>query len=326
MPDAASSAPVSRRRFLLGAGAAGALAIGGIAACGGPAGPDDATSSSAPPDTTTTALPGDGIPPVADDRRIVALGEEFLLADLLVLGVRPVASTATLAGQGFVGLEGLEAHGVEALANSETSVEELATFRPDLVIAQEWVFDHVPRATLEAVAEVLVVPLGDLERLRAVAAAFGREDEAERLIDELDEASATAAAELGAVDRRVSVATVYGGPSLAVWVDGPVEVPAALASMGFTLVPGPADVEASNGRAYLSLEQIGLLDAPDLVMLQTGGVEGEQVALDAVTANPLWERLPAVRSDRVVTLDRLGYPGIAGRRRLVDDLASALAR
>lgn len=47
-------------------------------------------------------------------------------------------------------------------------------------------------------------------------------------------------------------------------------------------------------------------------------------ALADIAGLPLWQRLPAVVAGRVVTLDRLGYPGIPGRRRLVDDLTTLL--
>ena len=40
--------------------------------------------------------------------------------------------------------------------------------------------------------------------------------------------------------------------------------------------------------------------------------------------DPLWQQLPAVESGNVHTVDRLGYPGIAGRIRLVGDLVEIL--
>ena len=41
--------------------------------------------------------------------------------------------------------------------------------------------------------------------------------------------------------------------------------------------------------------------------------------------DPLWISLPSVATDQVVRLDRLGYPGIEGRIRLMDELVVALA-
>ena len=81
----------------------------------------------------------------------------------------------------------------------------------------------------------------------------------------------------------------------------------------------------ANGRVYLSLEQLGILDAPTLVLLQSETVQGEQEALDQIEANPLWATLPAVRDDHVIVFDRLGYPGAAGQIRFLGELADRLA-
>jgi ABC-type Fe3+-hydroxamate transport system substrate-binding protein len=80
-----------------------------------------------------------------------------------------------------------------------------------------------------------------------------------------------------------------------------------------------------NGRVHLSLERLDVLDAPMLVLLQSETVEGEQVAMDEITSNPLWSDLPAVRGDNVVVFDRLGYPGAAGQIRFLDDFAALFA-
>ena len=102
-------------------------------------------------------------------------------------------------------------------------------------------------------------------------------------------------------------------------------MPATLLAMGFTLRPGATDVEGEEGgRLYLSNEQLDVLDADTLVALQSDLVAGEPEALEAMADDPLWSGLPAVASGKVVTIDRLGYPGIAGRRRLVDDLVARL--
>ena len=80
-----------------------------------------------------------------------------------------------------------------------------------------------------------------------------------------------------------------------------------------------------NGRVFLSLEQLGILDAPTIVLLQSPTVQGEQTAVDEITANPLWAQLPAVQNDRVVTFDRLGYAGAAGQIRFLGEFAALFA-
>jgi ABC-type Fe3+-hydroxamate transport system substrate-binding protein len=159
-----------------------------------------------------------------------------------------------------------------------------------------------------------------------LGATFDRRSEAEAALADLDEAIAAGAATLNAGGRAVSVATVYPGSTVAAWVDGPIDVPATLLALRFTLRPGATDVEGEEGgRLYLSNEQLDVLDADTLIALQSDLVAGEPEALEAMADDPLWSGLPAVASGKVVTIDRLGYPGIAGRRRLVDDLVARLA-
>jgi iron complex transport system substrate-binding protein len=134
---------------------------------------------------------------------------------------------------------------------------------------------------------------------------------------------ASAAQELDGLE--VSVAAIYSGPSPAAFVAGPWAVPATLLASGATLAPTPEQAAPDdNGRAYLSLEQLDLLSAPQLLLLQSPLVQGEAQAVEDVMASPLWDSLPAVQADGVTELDRLGYPGIEGRIRLVDDLVAAL--
>jgi ABC-type Fe3+-citrate transport system substrate-binding protein len=40
----------------------------------------------------------------------------------------------------------------------------------------------------------------------------------------------------------------------------------------------------------------------------------------------LWKQLPAVEADQVTTLDRLGYPGVAGLIRLYDELGEVVGK
>ena len=258
---------------------------------------------------------------------MLALGEEYLLADLLTLGIRPIASTANVVlDEGFAGLGEFDTEGIEALPSTEPNLERLAGYRADVVVSNTFVADYLGREVLEGLGgELVVVPDDHAERILALGDTFDRRSEAEAALADLDEAIAAGAATLNAGGRAVSVATVYPGSTVAAWVDGPIDVPATLLAMGFTLRPGATDVEGEEGgRLYLSNEQLDVLDADTLVALQSDLVAGEPEALEAIADDPLWSGLPAVASGKVVTIDRLGYPGIAGRRRLVDDLVARL--
>jgi iron complex transport system substrate-binding protein len=296
------------------------LAIVAVTGCGG------GTSSSA--DTTRS---GDARP---DAGRVVALGEERVLADLLALGIRPVASTANVVvDDGFVGLDEFDTSGIEPIPSTDPNIERLAALQADVIVANEFVADYLGRDVLDGLGRVVVVPDGDAKtQIVALGDAFDRRAEAHALVAEHDEAIAegrTALATLPEASRTVSVATIYPGPTVAAWVDGPVDVPATLLALGFVLRPDAAAVAGTEGgntegRAYLFEEQLGLFDAPTIIAMQSDHVEGEADALAAMADSPLWAGLPAVRNDRVITVDRLGYPGIAGQTRLVEDLVQKL--
>lgn len=333
-----------RRRLL----ALGIAALAVLAACGG----DDGAGTTAPSpttapaldttvaaDTTTaggTAAPGataatttaTAMPatsaPAEDDRRMIVLAEEPVLADVLALGFHPIAASATLAEAGFQGLDGYDTAGIEVLPMTTLSLEYVATLEPDVIVTLQFWVDQVGEDALRGLAELVTIPdgLNGRDQLEALGAALGRPEQADELAAELDEATAAAAAAVPD-DCAVSLAAIYSGPSVAAFVDGPWEIPAAVLSTGCRLVPDTSQAEPDrNGRAYLSLEQLGLLDAPTMILLQSDAVDGEQASVEQVQASPLWAQLPAVQAGAVTTLDRLGYPGVAGRIRFLEELTA----
>jgi iron complex transport system substrate-binding protein len=273
----------------------------------------------------TTEVPADPI-------RIAALGEEYLLADLFSLGLgdRVTVSTSTVGDPRALEDLGFDVGDITFYVPQETDVEQLYAEEPDLILAQPYVVDEVGYEILSGIAPTVpVVQTDDWQgNYRELAATFGPqvEAEADAQLADYDEAVASAGDELGAADRTVSVATVYPGPSVVAWAEGPIDVPATLLDMGFTLSPDASDGDTdASGRISLSLEQLGLLDGEDLVLLQTDAVEGEDVAVEDVESEALWQGLPAVESDRVLTVDRLGYPGLPGRLALIGVLETELA-
>jgi iron complex transport system substrate-binding protein len=296
-----------------------------LAGCGGEGGSDEG-------DGTTTSEPpaDDGGESGASEVTVLALGEETVLADLLALDIRPVASSANVVVDGgFVGLDELDTEGIDALVSSDPNIERLAAYEPDVVVTNEFVVGFLGQEVLDGLAdEVVVVPYDPAEQMRAIGEAFGKGEEAEALLERLDTAisdGSEAVAELSEDRRTVSVATIYPGTSVAAWVDGPIDVPDTLLKLGFTLDPASGDVTgAENGRVYLSEEQIGILDAPIIVAMQSEYVDGEAEAVAAMAEDPLWTGLRAVSADQVVTVERLGYPGVAGRIRLVEELLARL--
>lgn len=286
-----------------------------------------------PPATVATATAAPETSSVVDDDSepvIVALGEEFLLADLLALGITPVASTATVASAGFQGLEQFDTSGIEVLSSTERNVERLAAYQADLIVTTEFISDQIGDDVLASMSDVVVVPgnATALDRLRILAERFGATEEADLLEAELAASRARLADTVAAGTEpcEVSLATVYPGPSPAAWTSGVTDIPASVIDAGCELRPGPNTAGADgNGRLFLSLEQLGALDAPLLLLLQSSSVEGEDAAVAELADTPLWSSVPAVAAGRVETLDRLAYPGVAGLIRLNDELVDLLS-
>lgn len=310
-------------------------AVGVVCSVGGLAAPataevDDTIATSTPStdevDATSTA-PLDTVPLSTDAGRVVVLAEEDVLADVLALGIAVQASSATVPDAGFQGMGDLPTAGIELFDYLTISLEEVAAFDADHLIVWQFAADTVGVDQLAGATEHLhVIPTGTsgVDQLRLLGEAFDRTERAEELIARLDE-SLLAASEVVPDDCATSVAAIYAGPSVAAFVEPIWDVPRTIDALGCELVPGPGSMEADgNGRVYLSMEQLGVLEGPQLVLMQTDSVVGESDAVAEIEGGPLWATLPAVAADRVSVVDRLGYAGILGEIRLVDDLAAIL--
>jgi iron complex transport system substrate-binding protein len=302
---------------------------------------ESSATSGPPPVATASATPEPTTPPTsagpkviehvygttevpADPQRIVALSEEFLLADLLAFGVSPIASNSNDTS-GFLGLDPAATEGIEVIPSAEFNLEALAALRPDLILAYPDYIDLVGYDLLDAVAPTVAIGTSESDwrdQLRKTAAVFGLENDAEARIAAID-------AELDDVrsvldGQEMSVASVAPGPFIRAFTDERTQLTEIMAELGVVFVPGGGDTD-DNGRIEVSLEQLGVLSAPVLVLLQSSFVEGVDQALADVEASPLWATLPAVQDGTVVELDQLSYFGADGVAAFARDLASGVS-
>lgn len=290
-------------------------------ATGDTAAPDTEVPDTSVADTAVATTAADD--PLANTR-VVVLAEEFMLADVMALGIRPIASSVSVTEAGFQGLDEFDTSGIEVLSMTELSLEYLASLRPDLIITLQFWADQAGGDALSGMADLLIVPDGLTipERLTFLGEELDREDVAADVIADLEAAKA-AAAEAVPDDCTVSLAAIYPGPSPAAFVAGPWEIPTSILATGCALDPDPSVAEPDqNGRVYLSMEQLGILDAPMIVLLQSETVDGEDQSVEEIMADPLWKTLPAVQDDNVVIFDRLGYPGATGQIRFLSEFAA----
>ena len=262
-------------------------------------------------------------PEPTPSRRLVVIGEDFVLADVLAMGVVPIAATATLNDK-FTGIE-RDTTGIQPLPSTEANFELLASLKPDSIITTENILNYVDQDLLDGIAPTSVISgEGWRERVMSLGEILNAPSQADALLADYDLAISNAKAELSG-DISVSLATIYPGSNIAVWVDGPSNIPQTILDMGIELFPGINSYSsAMNGRAYISIEKIGDLSSPIIILSQSTAVEGEDESLRNVQDNSLWKNLPAVTSGKVSTIDRLGYPGVEGRIRLINDLVGTI--
>jgi iron complex transport system substrate-binding protein len=286
-------------------------------------------TASPTPGTRIVQTPNGSVTVSSQPKRVVALGEEFMLANLLDLGIKPIASTASASQGDFILWKAAPSlSGIEPLSNSEPDLEELVALKPDLIIGWKGFTERIGYDTLTRIAPTVAVnELGDFRQTyRDMAAVFGKESDANARIVAYENAAKAAGTELKASARKISVATIFPGGSVTVYSDAGADAPSVIVDMGFQLSPDKVTLPPTRslGRAAISLEQLNVLKGDTIVLVQSSSIEGEDAAVQEVTASPTWRSLPAAGAGRVRTIDRFGFPGLVGRVGLVDELTTAL--
>lgn len=265
--------------------------------------------------------------PVAP-QRVLALGEESLLIDLLDAGVRPVAASVNIP-ENVPLLSAAEREHIALFPSaSAISLETLSSYQPDLIIGIRFFIEQIGYQRLAQIAPTVALSgVSPLENYIEALTIFGRGEQAQRDAAGFRADVQAAAAQIDAASQRVSLVSIYPGPNVALWFDSPSPIPLLLRELGVQIRPDQtttAGLTIRNGRAFISLERLPLIDGEMIFLLQSSGVEGEESAVADVQASPLWQQLPAVQADRVVVLDRIGYPGLRGQRALLNDLIRVL--
>ncbi|GIV86935.1 MAG: ABC transporter substrate-binding protein [Chloroflexus sp.] len=260
--------------------------------------------------------------------RVLALGEESLLIDLVDNGIRPVAASVNLPERVPL-LSAEELAGIELFPSAgDISLETLSSYQPDVIIGTQFFIDQIGYQRLSRIAPTVALSgATPMMQYLETLTVFGRAEEAQREVDALRAEIQRVATAPGIATQRVSLVTVYPGMNVALWFDGPSPIPLLVRALGLQIRPDPTtatDLNIRNGRAFISLEQLSMADGDSILLLQTPEVEGEASAVAELMAHPLWQQLPAVQAQRVVELDRIGYPGLRGQRELLTMLEEIL--
>jgi len=241
----------------------------------------------------------------AAPERVVVLDDYTDLDHLVALGVTPRAygftdawETGLTPWQEAAGLGELE----QLDATSQVSLELVAAEQPDLILGMESpVEDEFDQ--LSAIAPTVGLAWNGEWRddLRTVAAAVGRDDRAEELIAEVEDAIGSLAEELAPLaDTTIMIGSMFGDV-LYLQGDGSPLV-RLLRELGLTV-----KTTTTEALAELSLEQMDqLADAEILLSFAT-----DPAATKALQGEALFQRLPAVQAGRYTAIDNVDTRSLA---------------
>jgi len=313
--DRPSSRPVVRRRLA-------ALLVVGLVAVTGACGDDEDDAGAATPQTTA----GDGAFPVTIEHafgrtEITSAPERIVTVGLteqdtvLALGLAPVGVTEW---------HGEQPHATWPWAQDELGdaepdvlrtadglqVERIAALEPDLILGLNAGLDETTYDQLTAIAPTVAHPVGAeayfspwREQTLMIGRALGMADDAEALVDGIDEQFAAAAADNPEFDGASVVFlqnAFYDNQAIAYQEGLSTDF---LTDLGFE-VPSELDPfvgEEEGSQAFIPLEQLSVLDAADVLLWGTEGPD-DRTALEAV---PVYHGLEAVQDGRLVFTDGL---------------------
>ncbi len=323
----------TRREFLAGLAAAGLLAAcGDDDRGGGDAGGDAGTQ-------TFTDDVGREVEIPRQPQRIVSL-DAGTLGFLVALGRAPLGSCSQLGGSFPERIAG-ELVGVDSLGDCEEGFpfERIAALDPDLILGWTIFGDESEGdlARLSQIAPTVAIPFDQQNRiapLRVVGRILGDERAATARLAQFDDRIAAARARVAGRAGGLAVVTARE-PGIVTLFGDEFFFCTLVGRLGLSFSPDVTAIEnydRDGGRVDVSIERLDVLAGTDVIVaLDPSGVKTEfAVGFDAVLANPLWERLPAVQAGRVVRLggwlDAFGNSGPIGYEVLIDQLAQAIER
>lgn len=210
---------------------------------------------------------------------------------------------------------------------STLPLEAIASFEPDLILVSWQAPDEESYEALAAIAPTIPL-LGERQvdhwqdQVVALGQALREEDEAQAFVQQVQAEVDALAAELpGLQGKTYAMINYVPGDSINVVADPEDGANLFFEDLGLGIDPDILDVaDGVSGRAQLSLEQAGMLDADLLIAFSQGGDLTELVG---------WDRLPAVRSGALAVLDygpvtALNTPSGLSLRYIMDEIRPAL--
>lgn len=340
---------MNRRRLLamtaVGAGAAVLEMRGALAQSATPAGSPVASPMASPaaggPITVSTPMGDVTLPGVA--QRVVPI-EWNLVEYVLTLGVQPVA-IADIEGYNAwveIGIE-LAPDVADVGLRYEPSLESIAAVEPDLILGTTD-RDEAILNQLSAIAPTVLLapypttegetPLDDIDdTLRTIATVLGKEDVAERVIEETDRAIAGASA-------TIADAGLTGAPFVVVQAFTSENVPtmrlfnnrslfgSTVAALGLTNAwEGQGTIE-DDPWGFQTVTVEALVDLPAGTHFFYVVQDDDNIFADALAEDPIWSSFPFVQEGQTYALggDTWTFGGHRSVQRLIERVLSALTQ
>lgn len=331
-------APITRRTLLttLGLGTAG-IALAGCGTTDPATDPAATAASTAAATGPVTVTDGTGEQVTLPAAAVAPAGLEWGQTEMLVtLGVQPVAVADIDGYNAWVSSAPLTDSPTDVGLRQEPSVESVAGAAPDVLIG---VIGSIPEGAQEQMAQIAPVLLqsggnaadqkGELEaNFRAIAAAVGRDEEAEAVLADLDQTIAEAKGRLETAGKGganyVFAYPYVQGNQVSFRMHGATSEPGAYAALlGLTEAWG-GTVDESWGLGDADLE--ALTDLPDDTHFLYWANETED-PIPTLEANPLWTALPFVQAGNVyAAADKVWvYGGPASMKQWVTQVADIIA-
>ncbi|OLP52991.1 iron ABC transporter permease [Rhizobium rhizosphaerae] len=258
-------------------------------------------------------------------KRIVTLDPLITLGFLIEMGA-PVVGTPYMAIQDETVLKTVKEQGMADLGNpKEPSLERVAALKPDLIIGSAEVHGQI-YAQASRIAPTLLFKHMDWKAYQALLAEVtNRQEIAGKQRAAYEQRAAAIRARMA--EKPLTVSAVRLAPGrFVVFVDGPQAYApyAVLHEAGVRRTPYETVTDDTIVKRP-DWEELANLEGDVLLYVVASGFDsGPDDALEKeVTANPLWQLLPAVHKGRAHRVDRdawQSFHGIASAQRILDDV------
>jgi len=246
--------------------------------------------------TRTISTPNGDIVVPANPERVVVL---YLQGDLVALGIKPVGTSTVYEGAAYADImDGIEDLGIWF----EPNPEAVMALKPDLIV--------VPSAEtydlLKDIAPTVYIPYEKMssdERLLKISEVFGKEEEAQNLLDGFHdkvEKSKQKLAEKGIMDKTVTI--IEGGKKEMTVIEsklygrGSQIIYEYLGLKAPEIIQKKIDIEKDASGGSVSLEVLPQYIG-DIVFRSV--YEGA----DDLSDNPIWNSIPAIKDGRLIEIE-----------------------